>query len=531
MEAPGELPVNSPHMFGPEANSDHARRYPAEEWKALKQPYGPGRGDWLSGVKDWLKEMFMQEDLHALRQAGGKLSSGLDREQIFRGDLVGSQFIRNDPGGGHGVLNGEINSHSAYGRHGMRTIPNAKQPVPTPRAQSIDFNAQKLHLSPIFHLAAPVMKKRCAPRDFLAEFRQSALSFLLKGILGNDISTLPIVASIQQHHKLPETDEAECLRRIPFKLRDPKPKDVDRSTKIARLKLGSLAYSRAASIGPNHETGAHLKFALWRARFNPNNPPVFPKKIGDLRFHANSEVVVLACLTGKEFEKIPLRHEGNEFAAGRKMGEIGHGDNLVDKMGLDLADLLVRLAQEFFQKPQLMHQLQSGGMNGVAAEITKKVLMFFQDKNLHAGAGEKETQHDSGGAASRDAAPCAVLFKHWTRRVHREGACTWSLNAGSSTDEMKDKYDQREHEQYVNETTGNVDSKSNPPKKQKKYGDNQKHTRISHPAFRLVVSLSMNAGPYPMRQSANQRGLRKSRMGLYLARAGCSFWPIPKRSV
>ena len=51
-----------------------------------------------------------------------------------------------------------------------------------------------------------------------------------------------------------------------------------------------------------------------------------------------------------------------------------------------------------------MHQFEGGRVNGVAAEIAKKVGVFFEDENFDAGAGEQEAEHHASGAASCDAA-------------------------------------------------------------------------------------------------------------------------------
>jgi hypothetical protein len=42
-------------------------------------------------------------------------------------------------------------------------------------------------------------------------------------------------------------------------------------------------------------------------------------------------------------------------------------------------------------------------MDGVAAEVAEEVGVFFEDGHLNAGAGEKEAEHDAGGAAADDA--------------------------------------------------------------------------------------------------------------------------------
>src|ERR1700675_4680959 len=107
---------------------------------------------------------------------------------------------------------------------------------------------------------------------------------------------------------------------------------------------------------------------------------------------------------GDEIQEIPLRHEADEFAVHGKMGQIRDGDGEIVDGGADLKKLLMRDAQEIVEKAELVHQLEGGRVNGVAAEIAEEVGVFFEDEDFDASAGEKEAEHYAGGAASCDAA-------------------------------------------------------------------------------------------------------------------------------
>ena len=55
-------------------------------------------------------------------------------------------------------------------------------------------------------------------------------------------------------------------------------------------------------------------------------------------------------------------------------------------------------------------------MYGVASEVAKEVGVFFQDGYGDALAGEKEAEHDAGGASADDAAGGGELIfvsAHW----------------------------------------------------------------------------------------------------------------------
>ena len=83
---------------------------------------------------------------------------------------------------------------------------------------------------------------------------------------------------------------------------------------------------------------------------------------------------------------------------------------------LAVLDLGVRQLEEVLQQPQLMHDLQGRGMHRVAAEIAQEVLVLFQHRHIHPGAGQKIAQHHAGRAAAGDHAcggnrlqPCCPL--------------------------------------------------------------------------------------------------------------------------
>jgi hypothetical protein len=99
-----------------------------------------------------------------------------------------------------------------------------------------------------------------------------------------------------------------------------------------------------------------------------------------------------------------MRHEGDEFAAGGKMREVGHGEQFAADLAAQFADFLVRALEEFFEKAEFVHQFESGRMDGVTAKVAEEVGVFFEDEDFDAAAGEEETEHHSGGAAAHYAA-------------------------------------------------------------------------------------------------------------------------------
>ena len=81
-------------------------------------------------------------------------------------------------------------------------------------------------------------------------------------------------------------------------------------------------------------------------------------QIGRLRLHAPVETCIALAVFGQEVEKIPLRHERDEFANGRKMGEIRDRQTGRADLNGKAPHFSVWEFQELVQQTQLMHQLE-----------------------------------------------------------------------------------------------------------------------------------------------------------------------------
>src|SRR5271170_1525288 len=95
------------------------------------------------------------------------------------------------------------------------------------------------------------------------------------------------------------------------------------------------------------------------------------------------------------------------------MRKIADGDDEVVHLSADLRQLLMRAAQKVFQHSQLIHQLERGGMNGVAAKVAQEIGVFFQHHYINSGAGEQEATHHPRGAAAHDATARGDRFGCW----------------------------------------------------------------------------------------------------------------------
>jgi hypothetical protein len=92
------------------------------------------------------------------------------------------------------------------------------------------------------------------------------------------------------------------------------------------------------------------------------------------------------------------------------MREVGEHDAVLADLARELAQLLMRPFEALIEQAELVHDLERGGMDGVAAEIAQEIGVLLEHHHLDAGAGEQIAQHHAGGSASGDAAPCGEGF-------------------------------------------------------------------------------------------------------------------------
>ena len=130
---------------------------------------------------------------------------------------------------------------------------------------------------------------------------------------------------------------------------------------------------------------------------------VFDQETNDLRLHFEMEAGIALGLLGEKIEKVPLRHEGDEFAAGRKVRKIRERHIVIADLALEHAQLLMRPLEEVVEHTELMHDLERGGMDGVAAKVAEEIGVFLQHNDVDVGAGKEEAEHHAGRSAAGDA--------------------------------------------------------------------------------------------------------------------------------
>ena len=122
--------------------------------------------------------------------------------------------------------------------------------------------------------------------------------------------------------------KAERLFRIVRLLRDAHPEHVDRCAKFAPFKSAASVNGRVSPIRADDEVRAHFYFVVRSFCAYSLYSLILNQQIDDFGLHVQFESWKTFGVIGEKIEKIPLRHERDEFAARRKVPEIRDGDGL-----------------------------------------------------------------------------------------------------------------------------------------------------------------------------------------------------------
>src|SRR5258708_31952044 len=99
---------------------------------------------------------------------------------------------------------------------------------------------------------------------------------------------------------------------------------------------------------------------------------------------------IALAVIGEEVEEAPLRHQRDELAAGRQVGEIRESISPTAEICADAARFLVRQLEELVEQTELAHHVEGRGMDGVAADVAQEDAMLLAPVDVHARARETE---------------------------------------------------------------------------------------------------------------------------------------------
>jgi hypothetical protein len=86
--------------------------------------------------------------LYHLRNPHRKLTAALDLFEMPRTEGAFAHWSRQNISSRDSVLDGQIDPHTAHGRHGMGRVSNAQQAGAIPPPQPVDPHRQQLHIVP-----------------------------------------------------------------------------------------------------------------------------------------------------------------------------------------------------------------------------------------------------------------------------------------------------------------------------------------------------------------------------------------------
>jgi hypothetical protein len=122
-----------------------------------------------AGVRKEAREAAMGEYLNCLCHAGRKLASALHGGKLRNGSIsILEQWLCKKVSGADGILNGQVDSNSSSGRHGVSCVSNAKQSRGEPFPQAVDLHGQDFDLFPIAQFAYALVKIGSDPANLRA---------------------------------------------------------------------------------------------------------------------------------------------------------------------------------------------------------------------------------------------------------------------------------------------------------------------------------------------------------------------------
>src|SRR5262245_63094298 len=110
-------------------------------------------------------------------------------------------------------------------------------------------------------------------------------------------------------------------------------------------------------IAADGEISTHLEWTVGRVGAHPGHAAALLDQIDRLSSHADVKRGIALALLGQKIEEVPLRHQRDELAARRQMGEIREGIFVATEDGADIDLLLVRKPEKFVERVELGHDV------------------------------------------------------------------------------------------------------------------------------------------------------------------------------
>ncbi len=127
-------------MLRPEPETNEPSRNSPQNGPALQQSQRPRKRERLRAPQHSSNHVVLYRHLQSLCGSRGKASALLDCVKLALGGASSQKYFAEQVGRRHGVLNCQIDSHTADRRHGMRRVTNAQEPGPVPLQKPVDGN-------------------------------------------------------------------------------------------------------------------------------------------------------------------------------------------------------------------------------------------------------------------------------------------------------------------------------------------------------------------------------------------------------
>src|SRR5437762_3125129 len=164
-----------------------------------------------------------------------------------------------------------------------------------------------------------------------------------------------------------------------------------------------------AAISSDHEIRANLQLSVRRFRSNADDAVSFFYQISDFCLHLQLERWIAGRVFGDEIQEVPLRHERDELTSCRQVRKVSQRNRFIADLSDHLGHFGVRPFEKVFEEAQLVHQLERGWMNRVAAKVAQKICVLLEHDDFYARTRQQEAQHHPRRATTGDAASCVHL--------------------------------------------------------------------------------------------------------------------------
>ena len=245
-------------MLGQHADPDQPRGYAPEGLHAREGAKDP-RASGLSALEQGREQPALHEPLEALSQDRRKPAAPRDPGEVALPQAAGAQWLGQQVGRGHRVLDREVDPHPADWRHGVGGVADAQQARPVPPPQPIDLDRERLDVVP-----APWLPLRAIgeARDELAHRRAQGVDAAgpqpRVAALGDDVADLPVATPVDHRHKAPGAHTPDALGGVRRRSREAEPQHVHRHSVLNRLQPGEPAHVGVAPVGGHCESRRNI---------------------------------------------------------------------------------------------------------------------------------------------------------------------------------------------------------------------------------------------------------------------------------